>query len=251
MIDNWLTGLSETLSQNLWIGLIIAFIAGVITSFAPCSIANFPLVIGYMSGCADNKKKACLYSILFCIGLTIVFVALGVVAAFVGRLFLGIQMYWYIFLGFLMIIMALQSWGVLHLFARKQKKQPKNGSGTEPEFVCDSAGQCGYTTKGKGAFGAFLTGMISAVFSSPCSTPVLIAIMAIVSTGQSVVMGVLMLLLYSLGHSVLLILAGTSVGFVKELSNSTKFQKVSKALKIFIGVVLLAFSGFLFWLAFA
>lgn len=174
MIDSWLQTLSEILSQNLWIGLLVSLAAGLLTSFTPCSLSSVPLIIGYVGGYTDNKKRAFFYSLMFCIGMAIVFTALGVVAALVGRLFLGIQMYWYIILGILMFIMALQMWGVINIFPQK----------------------CGLSSKSKmkGAIGAFIMGMIGAIFASPCSTPVLIAITAVVSTGQTIIMGILMLM---------------------------------------------------------
>ena len=118
MIDTWLQALSEVLSQNLWIGLLISLAAGLLTSFTPCSLSSVPLIIGYVGGYTDNKKRAFFYSLMFCIGMAILFTALGVVAALVGRLFLGIQMYWYIILGVLMFVMALQTWGVINIFRR-------------------------------------------------------------------------------------------------------------------------------------
>lgn len=75
--------------------------------------------------------------------------------------------------------------------------------------------------------------------------------MVVVSTGQSIVMGVLMLLLYSLGHSVLIVIAGTFVGFANEISHSEKFEKASKIIKIIMGILLMAFSLYLFYSAFA
>lgn len=163
--QNLFAGLSEVLSQNLWIGLLVSLVAGLLTSFTPCSLSSVPLIIGYVGGYTDNKKRAFFYSLMFCLGMAIVFTALGVVAALVGRLFLGIQMYWYIILGILMLVMALQMWGIINIFPQK----------------------CGVSSKSKmkGAIGAFIMGMIGAIFASPCSTPVLIAITAVVSTGQS------------------------------------------------------------------
>ncbi|MGN1373239.1 MAG: cytochrome c biogenesis CcdA family protein [Candidatus Coproplasma sp.] len=231
MIDAWLQTLSEVLSQNLWIGLLISLAAGLLTSFTPCSLSSVPLIIGYVGGYTDNKKRAFFYSLMFCIGMAIVFTALGVVSALVGRLFLGIQMYWYIILGILMFVMALQTWGIIHIFPQK----------------CSF----GANSKTKGAIGAYVMGMVGAIFASPCSTPVLIAIMAVVSTGQSIVMGILMLLLYSLGHSVLIVIAGTFVGFANEISHSEKFDKASKIIKIIMGIMLMAFSAYLFYSAFA
>lgn len=230
MINEWLQTLSEILNQNLWIGLAISLLAGLLTSFTPCALSSVPLVIGYVGGYTDNKKKAFFYSLIFCIGQAVTFTVLGVVASLLGRLFLGIQMYWYIILGVLMALMALQTWEIIHIFPQK----------------------CGYSgTKSKGVLGALLMGMLGAIFASPCSTPVLIAITAVVSTGQTVVMGVLMLLLYSIGHSVLILAAGTSVGFVNEIVHSKKFAKASKIIKIVMGTVLMILSAYLFYNAFA
>ena len=230
MINEWLQSFSEILSQNLWIGLLISSLAGLLTSFTPCALSSVPLVIGYVGGYTSNKKKAFFYSLIFCVGQTITFTILGVIASFVGRLFFGFQMYWYIVLGVLMALMALQTWEVIHIFPQK----------------------CGYGgTKKKGVIGALLMGMLGAIFSSPCSTPVLVAITAVVSTGQSIVMGILMLLLYSIGHSILLLVAGTSVGFVNEIAHSEKFAKASKVIKIIMGIALMLISLYLFYTAFA
>jgi cytochrome c-type biogenesis protein len=230
MIESWLKVLTELLTQNLWLGPLVAFGAGILASFTPCCISSLPLIIGYCGGYSENKKKAFFYSLLYALGATIVFTIIGIIAAFVGHLFLGIQMYWYIFLGLLMLVMALQSWGIIHIFKHK----------------------CGHEHVGKkkGALGALLIGMLSSVFASPCSTPVLIAIVAIVSTGQSIAMGAIMLLTYSLGHSILAIAAGTSVGWVQELSKNPKFEKAGKIINIIMGVLLFAFALYLFYVAF-
>ena len=106
-------------------------------------------------------------------------------------------------------------------------------------------------SKKKGTIGALLLGALGAIFSSPCATPVLVAILAVVSTGQSIVMGVLMLLLYSAGHSVLILIAGTSVGFAAELSKSKKFEKAGKIIKIVMGAVLFALSLYLVYIGFS
>lgn len=231
MIDQWLQSLSELLSQNLWLGLILALVAGVLTSFTPCALSSVPLVIGYVSGYSDDKKKALFYSLMFCVGLTVTLTAIGVVAALIGRLFLGIQTYWYILLGTLMALMTLQTWEVINILPKR----------------------CGYTPAGKkkGVIGAILMGMLGALFSSPCSTPVLLAIVAVVSTGQSVVLGALMLLLYSVGHSVLLLFAGTSVGWITELKRNPKFEKAGKIINAVMGCLLWALSLYLFYIAFS
>jgi len=79
---------------------------------------------------------------------------------------------------------------------------------------------------------------------------VLIAIIAVVSTGQSILMGALMLLLYSLGHSILLVVAGTSIGWVSELNKSEKFKKSGKIIKKIMGALIMLLAVYLIFSAF-
>jgi len=226
-INQWLESMSTVLADNLWLGMLISFAAGILTSFTPCSLSSIPLVIGYVSGYTDDKRKAFFYSLMFSLGMVAVFTALGVAAAFIGRLFLGIMMYWYLVLAIMMALMALQTWGVINILPQR----------------------CGYVKGKKGITGAVMLGALGAVFSSPCSTPVLIAILAVVSAGQSIIGGALMLLLYSAGHSVLLIIAGTSVGWVQEISKSKKFSKAGGIIKALMGFIMLLLSLYLVFTA--
>ncbi|NBK99221.1 MAG: cytochrome c biogenesis protein CcdA, partial [Erysipelotrichia bacterium] len=100
----------------------------------------------------------------------------------------------------------------------------------------------------KGYAGAFIAGILGGIFSSPCSTPVLIALLAIVAGKGSVIWGILLLLLYSIGHGILAIVAGTSIGFVQKLSSSGKYGKASTVLKIVMGALILLIGFYMFYL---
>jgi cytochrome c biogenesis protein CcdA len=58
------------------------------------------------------------------------------------------------------------------------------------------------------------------------------------------------LLLYSIGHGILTIVTGTSIGFVQKLSSSGKYGKASTVLKIAMGVLMLLIGFYLFYLGF-
>lgn len=102
----------------------------------------------------------------------------------------------------------------------------------------------------RGFVGAFFAGILGGVFSSPCSTPVLIALLAIVSGKGNILWGIVLMLLYSIGHSALVIVAGTSMGFVKNINENEKYKKLVAALKIFMGTAILLIGLCMFWLAF-
>jgi hypothetical protein len=60
----------------------------------------------------------------------------------------------------------------------------------------------------------------------------------------------LLMLCYSLGHSFLTIIAGTSIGFVQKLNASEQYGKFSKLLKIIMGAAILIIAFYMFYLGF-
>lgn len=78
--------------------------------------------------------------------------------------------------------------------------------------------------KRRGFFGAFLVGILGGIFSSPCSTPVLIALLAIV--------------------------AGASIVFVQKINTSGNYKTVAVVSKIIMGALILLIGFYMFWLAF-
>lgn len=230
MIDRWLGVLGELITGHLWIAPLLAFAAGVLTSFTPCSLSSIPLVIGYVGGYAGgDTKRAFRYSLVFCAGMAITFTALGTLASLFGKLMRGSGSWWYILLGTLMALMALQMWDIINIIpqARVMGKSAR-----------------------KGYIGAAVLGMLGGFFASPCATPVLVVLLAMVAQGGSLLWGVLLLFLYSVGHSMLLLAAGTSVGLANGLASSTRLGRLGRAFKIAMGGAILLLSFYMFYLGF-
>ena len=225
-----LENLSQLIQSSGWLAPFLALLAGILTSFTPCSLSSIPLVIGYVGGTGQkDTKRAFWLSLTFAAGAAVTFTILGVVASLAGRLIGTSASWWYIILGVLMVLMALQTWGLYE--------------------VIPSSYLISKNTK-RGFVGAFIAGILGGVFSSPCSTPVLIALLAIVAGKGSILWGILLLLLYSIGHGILAIVAGTSVGFVQKLSSSEKYGKVSTVLKFLMGALILLIGFYMFYLGF-
>lgn len=230
MIDQWLVDLGNAIQNNFWLAPLLALLAGLLTSFTPCALSSVPLIIGYVGGYAgDDTKKAFRYSLVFCVGLAITFTALGTAASLMGRLLQTAGSWWYIVLGVLMALMALQTFEIINIIPQSAVMN-KN--------------------KKKGYIGAVLMGMLGGLFASPCATPVLIALLTIVAQQGNLLWGIVLLLVYSAGHSVLIMIAGTSVGFVKKLSASEKYGKYSKVYKVVMGSVILLLAFYMFYLGF-
>ena len=230
MIDNWLNQIADVIGKNMWLAPVLALAAGILTSFTPCSLSSVPLIIGYVGGTGEkNTKKAFMYSLTFALGTAITFVTLGIIATSAGKLMGTTSNVWYIILGVLMVLMSLQTWGIFNFI---------------PSVNLISK------SKKRGFVGAFLAGILGGIFSSPCSTPVLIALLAVIAGNGNMLWGILLMILYSIGHSTLVIAAGTSIGFVQKINSSEKYQKAGTILKIIMGSVILLIGLYMFWLAF-
>ena len=229
MIDAWLEQIGQLIGQSLWLAPLLALLAGVLTSFTPCALSSIPLVIAYVGGTGVEPKKAAKLSLVFAIGSAVTFTVLGVVAASIGYLIGVGAKWWYLVLGALMVLMALQTWGIVNLV---------------PSTYLTGR------SKRRGYLGALLTGMLGGLFSSPCATPVLVALLAVAAGSGSLFRGTMLLLLYGVGHGALAVLAGSSIGTVNKLTQSERYGVLSRVLKIALGVLILLIGLYLFYLGF-
>lgn len=229
MIEQWLQVMSRIVTEHVWFAPILALLAGVLTSILPCSLSAIPLVIGYVGGVGTEPKKAFRLSIVFAVGTAITFTILGTLAALAGNLIGATSSLWYGVLGALMILMALQTWEIFQFIPAT--------------YLMTKNTKTGY-------IGALAAGVLGGIFSSPCATPMLVALLAIVAGKGSVLWGMLLLLLYAIGHSFLTIVAGTSIGFVHALNRSETYGKLSKWVNGFLGTVMLLIGFYMFYLAF-
>lgn len=229
-MNGLLEQISLLLKESFWLAPLLAFIAGVLTSFTPCSLSGIPLVIGYVGGSGQrNTKRAFWLSLTFAAGSAVTFTAMGMIASMAGKLIGVSASWWYLLLGVLMVLMALQTWGIYE--------------------IIPSSYLLSKNTR-RGFAGAFIVGVLGGIFSSPCSTPVLIALLAIVAGKGSMVWGILLLLLYSVGHGGLAVVAGTSVGFVHKISGSERYGRLSGILKVLMGGIILLIGFYMFYLGF-
>jgi cytochrome c biogenesis protein CcdA len=101
----------------------------------------------------------------------------------------------------------------------------------------------GFTPKRKGVIGALVLGGMFGIVSTPCAVPILaLTLTWIAARGINIVTGAALLVIYALGHSVLILLAGTSMGWAKKLIEEGRFRSAGDALRK-AGGVLVALVG--------
>lgn len=230
MLEQTLETLAIQIDSHRMLAPIIGFVAGVLTSFTPCSLANLPLVIGYVGGIGESSsRKAFLYSVLFALGSAVTYVALGVVAASAGQLLGNASEWWYLFLGALLTMMALQMCEIF-IFIPSTNLMTKS--------------------KLRGGLGALAAGVLGGLFASPCATPVLAVLLSLLASDGNILWAILVMLTYSIGNSILIVVAGTSIGKVTGILKSKKYQLWGEILKYVMGIAIFAFALYMFWLGF-
>ena len=225
-----LQSISLLIENNVWLAPFLAFAAGAMISLTPCSVSSVPLVIGYVGGAAgSDTRKAFRLSLVFVLGSALTFTALGTAASTAGMFFMMAASWWYLILGSLMVLMALQTWGIFEIIPSSYLMS-KN--------------------RKKGYLGAFIAGILGGIFSSPCSTPVLIALLAIVAGKGSIIWGASLLILYSIGHGLLALAVGTSFSFAQKLSENIEKSRAGSIIKLALGAIILLAGLYMLYLGF-
>ena len=176
----------------LWLVLFV-FGAGFLVSLTPCVLPMIPITIGIIGArAAGSRLKAFSLSLTYVAGLALVYTALGATAGLTGGLFgAWMQNVWVV--GTVAFFFAAMGLAMFGLF--------------------DVAMPSGVTTKlkqkgGAGYGGAFVVGMVGALVAGPCSGPVIAALRVLVGTEGEILLGVSLMLAFSLGMGVLFLAAG-------------------------------------------
>ena len=97
-------------------------------------------------------------------------------------------------------------------------------------------------------FGGFLIGIVFGLVSTPCASAPLVAIIsAAASSGYLLAYG--LILTFALGHSLLLLAAGISVGFAQRIVSNRNVARVSDWINKGFALMLLGFGGYFIYQA--
>jgi cytochrome c-type biogenesis protein len=215
-----------------------AFIAGLITFLAPCTLPLIPGYLSFISGVSmerikqdgqEIKKKVFLNSIFFVIGFSIIFILLGTVFGIFSQLLSGVRIWLSRIGGIFVIIFGLY---MMHVF----KLPLFNSLNNKLSF--------GITEKIKpgSPYSSFLFGVSFAFGWTPCVGPILGSILILASTTGDVIQGAVLLGIFSMGLGVpFLITALLFDKAVKYIQNASKYLKVVS----FIGGIFLIIIGYL------
>jgi len=241
-----LANLGEYVHTNPWLALVAVFFGGVLTASNPCVLATIPLMMSFIAGRREAPRlpgkvgrggegdngwaslwRSFGYSLTFVLGLDAMFAGMGVAAALAGSLYGDVSGVWKWVVAVVCVVMGLHLMEVLHIpIPGLTKFKPRAG----------------------GFVGALILGLLFGLVSAPCAGPILIVLLTyLAGSGASVAWGALLLLVYGLGHSLLVIVAGTSVGLAKKLIASRELGTATTWLRRGAGFVIVGVGLFFAW----
>ena len=202
------------------IGLLVAFLGGVVSFASPCCLPLVPAYIGYMVGAtgAADRRRSLFHGLAFVTGFTLVFVAFWASIGAIGYALADNAKYMRQLGGAVLIVFGLQVAGVINLRAlwRDTRPLPAFGGamGSGGGVMTSGAMAGGGTMTLGGGPGAgmgirvpgygrsLLFGVVFAAGWSPCIGPILGGIIGLASTTGSVAQGTVLLLAYAAGLAV-------------------------------------------------
>ncbi|HVP53414.1 MAG TPA: cytochrome c biogenesis protein CcdA [Candidatus Eisenbacteria bacterium] len=214
---------------------LAAFVAGILSFLSPCVLPLVPGYVSLISGAtvedlqSDQRRMlgiVMLHSLTFILGFSVVFIALGAVATSIGQLANQYHNLLARVAGVIVIVFGLHLTGLLKikaLYADKRMHEVKGGSS---------------------AWGSFAVGFAFAFGWTPCIGPILATILVLAGAQGTVLKGVLLLAVYSLGLAVPFLL--TSLGVDRFLGFYGRFRRHLHTVEVVSGVLLVAVGVLIF-----
>lgn len=175
----------------------ISFLEGIITFLSPCLLPMLPIYISYFAGGGERSTPQTLTAALgFVSGFTAVFVAMGALAGTVGSFLIAHQTAVNILSGMVVIFFGLNYLGVF-------------------SFQLFRGNSCSINTRELGFFSAALFGVIFSLGWTPCVGTFLGSALMLASQQGQALVGMGMLLSYSLGLGIPFLLSAVLIDHLK------------------------------------
>src|SRR4051812_48590680 len=180
------------------LGLLLAFSAGLLSFVSPCVLPLIPSYLTFVTGVGfdelgNARRAALIHSLLFVLGFTLIFVALGASATVLGRLLLAYRVWITRLGGALIVLFGLYLLGAVRVasFDRERRVHLAN--------------------KPVGYLGSVFVGIAFGAGWTPCLGPILGAILTYTAATADLSRGLPLLLAYSLGLALPFLVAAVAV----------------------------------------
>ena len=221
------------------IGILVAFLAGIVSFASPCCLPMVPVYVGYMvttepDGSIAKRRAALFQSLAFVLGFSVVFIMLWASVGLIGYFFRDYIVLFRQLGGAILVFMGLHVAGVINVSALyRDVRIPirPGGSGS-------GAAAAKPPSYGRSA----LLGVVFAAGWTPCIGPILGGIIGLASVSSSVGEGTVLLVAYTIGLGIPFILVALGATAV---SNRLRWVRDHYRAVSFVTGTMLILIGFL------
>ncbi len=211
-------------------GILVSFTAGLLSFLSPCVLPLIPSYVTFITGLSLEdagraRRTAIVHALLFVLGFSLIFIALGATATVLGRVLLAYRGVLSRVGGLLIILFGLYTLGAVRLGALSVERRV---------HLAD---------KPVGYLGTVLVGVAFGAGWTPCIGPILGSILLYTSSAADLQQGVTLLATYSLGLAIPVLVAAAFVPhflrfFARARGRLVWFTRAAGALMVFVGVLL-------------
>jgi cytochrome c-type biogenesis protein len=223
MLVRIFTWLTEALNASPLIALGAAFFWGVLSIIlSPCHLASIPLIVGFIGGQGKiSTKRAFWLSLLFSSGILVTIAAIGFITSLMGRMLGDVGRWGNYFVAGIFFIVGLYLLDILPLPFLQRSVQPG--------------------MKSKGAFAAFVLGLLFGIALGPCTFAYMAPMLAITFSVAATrfLYGFVLLLFYGIGHCTVIVFAGTFAEVIQHYLNWNEHSKGAVILKKICGFLVI------------
>ena len=216
------TQLTRAIEQAWFIAVPASLIWGILSILlSPCHLASIPLIVGFIDEQGRiSTKRAFGVSALFAVGILITIGAIGAITAAAGRMMGDVGKYGNYFVALIFFVVGLHLLGVIPM--------PWSGPG-----------QVGM--KRKGLLAALILGLVFGIALGPCTFAYMAPMLAYAfkEAGTNALYGILLILMYGIGHCSVIVFAGTFTEVVQRYMNWNEKSKGATILKKICGVLVI------------
>lgn len=213
------------------LGLALAFGAGLLSFVSPCVLPLIPSYLTFVTGVgvddlSTQRRAALTHALLFVLGFTLIFVALGASATVLGRLLLAYRVWITRVGGALIVLFGLYLLGMVRVAAFDRERRVH------------------LANKPVGYLGSVFVGIAFGAGWTPCLGPILGAILTYTAATADLSRGLPLLLAYSLGLALPFLAAAVAVErFILTVARIrpllARVSQVSGVLLIIVGVLMM------------
>ena len=232
MIEQIFTTLTHAVEGTPLIAIGASFLWGILSIIlSPCHLASIPLIVGFIDKQGRmSTRRAFVISSLFAVGILITIAAIGAVTAAAGRMLGDVGKYGNYFVAAIFFVVGLHLLDVIGT--------PFGGPG-----------QIGM--KRKGMLAALVLGLVFGIALGPCTFAYMAPMLAVTFklASSAMLYGILLLVMYGIGHCSVIVLAGTCTELVQRYMNWNEKSKGALILKRICGGLVLLGGLYLIWTA--